>query len=145
MKKIISWLKASNHYYHVGLLAALALVMMSIGAFEFGAQGLWTNVWQTVKFSLLTGLIIEVYQAIVSRTFDLRNSLGDLIADIVGLALGVCVYLFLAWCAPVSAIVLYILAFLSVVWAFIYKELRYYLVVLFLGCAMLGFSLFIYG
>ena len=145
MKKIIEWIKSSNHYYHIALLAALALVMMSIGAFEFGAQGLWTNVWQTVKFGLMTGFVIEAYQAIVSRTFDLRNSLGDLVADAIGLVLGFGVYLFLAWCAPVSAIVLYILAFFSVVWAFIYKELRYYLMMLFFGCAIVGFSLFIYA
>lgn len=145
MRKIIEWMKSSNHYYHIGLLAALSLVMMSIGAFEFGADGLWTNVWQTVKFGIMTGLVIEAYQAIVYRTFDLRNSLGDLLADVIGLVLGVCVYLFLAWCAPVSAIVLYILAFFSVVCATIYKELRYYLMALFLGCAMVGFSLFIYA
>lgn len=145
MKKIIEWVKESNHYYHIGLLAALSLVMMSVGAFEFGAQGLWTNVWQTLKFGALTGIVIEVYQAIISRTFDWRNSLGDLLADVIGLVLGIGAYLLLALGAPVTAIVLYIVAFFSMVWGIVYKEIRYYLVALFLGCAMVGFSLFIYA
>ena len=145
MKKIIDWVKSSNHYYHIGLLVALSLVVMSVGAFEFGAKGLWTNVWQTVKFGLMTGVVIEAYQAIVSRTFDWRNSVGDLLADVIGLVLGVGVYLLLAWCSPVSAIVLFIFSFFSVVWAFIYKDLQIYLLMLFLASAMLSFSLFIYG
>lgn len=145
MKKIINWLKSSNHYYHIGLLAALSLVMMSIGAFEFGANGIWANVWQCAKFGLLTGVVIEVYQAIVSHTFDWRNSLGDLLADVIGLVLGIGAYLLLAWGAPVTAIVLYIVAFFSVVWAVIYKELRYYLLMFFLGFVIVGFSLFIYA
>jgi hypothetical protein len=145
MEKIIEWAKKSNHYYHIGLLAALSLVMMSIGAFEFGAQRLWTNAWQTVKFGLMTGVVIEAYQAIVSRTFNLRNSLGDLLADVIGLVLGVGVYLLLAWASPVSGVILFIFSFLSVVWAFIYKELQPYLLMSFLGCAILAFSLFIYG
>lgn len=145
MKKIIEWVKSSNHYYHIGLLASLSLVMMSVGAFEFGAQGLWTNIWQTAKFGLMTGVVIEVYQAIISRTFDWRNSLGDLLADVIGLVLGVGVYLLLAWASPVSGVILFIFSFLSVVWAFIYKDLRYYLLMSFLVSAMLSFSLFIYG
>lgn len=145
MKKIIDWAKSSNHYYHIGLLAALSLVMMSVGAFEFGAQGLWTNMWQTVKFGLMTGVVIEAYQAIVSSTFDWRNSLGDLLADVIGLVLGVGVYLLLAWCSPVSSVVLFLFSFLSVVWAFIYKVLQPYLLMAFLGSAMLSFSLFIYA
>ncbi len=145
MKKIINWIKSSNHYYHIGLLAALSLVMMSIGAFEFGAQGLWTNVWQTVKFGIMTGLVIEVYQAIVSRSFNLRNSLGDIVADAIGLVLGVGAYLLLVWGAPVTSIVLYIIAFFSVVWAVFYQEIRIYLCMLFFACAILGFSLFIYA
>ena len=145
MKKIIEWVKSSNHYYHIGLLAALSLVMMSVGAFEFGAQGLWTNVWQTLKFGALTGIVIEVYQAIVSRTFDWRNSLGDLLADAIGLVLGIGTYLLLVWGAPVTAIVLYIVAFFSMVWAVVYKEIRYYLLMFFFGCALVGFSLFMYA
>jgi hypothetical protein len=81
----------------------------------------------------------------VSRTFDWRNSLGDLLADVIGLVLGVGVYLLLSWASPVSAIVLFIFSFLSVVWAFIYQDLQTYLLMLFLASAMLSFSLFIYG
>lgn len=145
MKKIIEWVKSSNHYYHIGLLAALSLVMMSIGAFEFGADGFWTNVWQCVKFGLLTGVVIEVYQALVSKSLNIRNSLGDLLADVVGLVLGLVVYGLLAWCSPTSAVVLYIIAAISIIWAFIYKEMRLWLVAAFLGFAMVGFSLFIYS
>lgn len=145
MSKIIDWLKSSNHYYHIGLLCALSLVMMSVGAFEFGADGIWTNVWQCAKFGLLTGVVIEVYQAIVSRTFDWRNSLGDLLADVIGLVLGIGAYLLLAWGAPATAIVLYIVAFFSVVWSVVYREIRYHLLMLFFGCAIVGFSLFIYS
>lgn len=145
MKKIIDWVKSSNHYYHIGLLAALSLVMMSIGAFEFGADGLWTNVWQCTKFGLLTGVVIEVYQALVSKSLNIRNSLGDLLADVIGLVLGICAYLLLAWGAPVTAIVLYIVAFGLVVSAIFYQELRFYLCMLFLGCAIVGISLFIYS
>lgn len=145
MKKIIDWIKSSNHYYHIGLLAALSLVMMSIGAFEFGADGFWTNVWQCVKFGLLTGVVIEVYQVFVSKSLNIRNSLGDLLADVFGLLLGLVVYGLLAWGAPTSAVVLYIIAAISIIWAFIYKEIRTWLVAVFLGCAMVGFSVFIYA
>ena len=145
MKKIIDWVKSSNHYYHIGLLAALSLVMMSIGAFEFGADGFWTNVWQCVKFGLLTGVVIEVYQAITTKSINIRNTLGDLFADVVGLVLGLVVYGLLAWSAPTSAVVLYIIAAISLIWAFIYKEMRLWLVAAFLGCAMVGFSVFIYS
>lgn len=145
MKKIIDWVKSSNHYYHIGLLAALSLIMMSIGAFEFGANALWTNVWQTVKFGLLTGLVIEAYQVVVCKSFDIKNSLGDIIADVIGLVLGTCVYIILAVCSPITAICLYILSFTSVVSAFFYKEKREYFIMAFLGCAIVGFSLFIYA
>ena len=145
MKKIIDWVKSSNHYLHIGLLAALALVIMSVGAFEFGSTGLWNNVWQTVKFGLMTGVVIEAYQAFVSKSFDWRNSLGDLVADVIGLVLGVGAYLLLAWGAPSTAIVLYILAFASMVWAVIYKEMRHLLTIMFLMLAIVGFSLFIYA
>lgn len=145
MKKIIEWVKSSNHYYHIGLLAALSLVMMSIGAFEFGADGFWTNVWQVTKFGLMTGIVIEAYQAITTKSINIRNTLGDLLADVVGLVLGLVVYGLLAWGAPTSAVVLYIIAAISLIWAFIYKEMRLWLVAVFLGCAMVGFSLFIYS
>lgn len=145
MKKIINWIKSSNHYYHIGLLAALSLVMMSIGAFEFGADGFWTNVWQVTKFGLLTGVVIEVYQVFVSKSLNIRNTLGDLLADVVGLVLGLVVYGLLAWGSPTSAVVLYIIAAISLIWAFIYKEMRLWLVAAFLCCAMVGFSVFIYA
>lgn len=145
MKKIIEWVKSSNHYYHIGLLAALSLVVMGIGAFEYGAQGLWTNVWQTVKFGLLTGVVIEAYQAIVSRTFDWRNSLGDLLADVIGLVLGGGMYIILSLVSPISAIALFIFAFFSVVWAFVYKDIQCYLLIFFLFSAIVGLSLFIYA
>lgn len=145
MKKIIDWVKSSNHYYHIGLLAALSLIMMSVGAFEFGAQGLWTNVWQAVKFGLLTGVVIEAYQAIVYRTFDLRNSLGDLLADTIGLVLGVGVYLLLAYSSPASAITCIVASIVSCVLAFALAEHKYTLLASFLGCAMVGMSLFVYA
>lgn len=145
MKRIIEWVKSSNHYYHIGLLTALSLVMMSIGAFEFGAQGLWTNVWQTVKFGLLTGVVIEVYQAIISRTFDWRNSLGDLLADVIGLVLGVGVYLLLAYSSPASAITCIVASVVSCVLAFALPKHKYMLLSSFLGCAMVGMSLFVYA
>ena len=145
MKKIIEWVKSSNHYYHIGLLAALSLVMMSIGAFEFGPDGFWTNVWQVTKFGLLTGVVIEAYQAITTKSINIRNTLGDLLADVVGLVLGLVVYGLLAWGSPTSAVVLYIIAAISLIWAFIYKEMRLWLVAAFLGCAMVGFSVFVYA
>lgn len=145
MKKIIDWIKSSNHYYHIGLLAALSLIIMSISAFEFGASGFWTSVWQTAKFGLLTGVVIEVYQVFVSKSLNIRNTLGDLLADVVGLVLGLVVYGLLAWSAPTSAVVLYIIAAISLIWAFIYKEMRLWLVAVFLCCAMVGFSVFIYA
>ena len=145
MKKIIEWVKSSNHYYHIGLLVALSLVVMSVGAFEFGAQGLWTNAWQTTKFGLMTGVVIEAYQAIVSRTFDWRNSLGDLFADVIGLVLGVGVYLLLAISSPASAIMMLCASVVSCVLAFIFTKYQFALLASFLGCIMLGMSLFIYA
>lgn len=145
MKKIIDWVKSSNHYYHIGLLAALSLIMMSIGAFEFGASGLWTNVWQTAKFGILTGLVIEVYQAIVSKSVDLKNSGGDLLADLIGLVLGIGLYLLLAVGSPASAIVLFVFSITSCIFAFALPKHKYTLLLAFFGCAMIGFSLFIYA
>lgn len=145
LKKITNWVKSSNHYYHIVLLAALSLMMMSVGAFEFGAQGLWTNAWQCVKFGILSGLLIEAYQAITSKSFNLRNSLGDIIADLIGLALGVGVYLPLAWFAPTTAIILLCSSVLCCIFAFIIEEWRNPLLISFLGCLLVGFSLFIYA
>lgn len=145
MRKIIDWVKSSNHYYHIGLLAALSLVMMSVGAFEFGAQGLWANAWQCVKFGILSGLLIEAYQAITSKSFDLRNSFGDIVADLMGLVVGMGAYLLLAWGAPITAIVMICWAALSAVFAFVIDAWRNALLLSFLGCMIVGFSLFIYG
>lgn len=145
MKKIIEWVKASNHYYHIGLLAALSLIIMSVGAFEYGHSGLWLNVWQTIKFGILTGLVIEAYQVIVYKSFNLKNSLGDLLADVIGLVLGTCAYILLAICSPITAIGLYIISFVSAISAVFYEDKREYLLMAFLGCAIVGFSLFIYA
>lgn len=145
MKKIIEWVKTSNHYYHIGLLAALALVMMSVGAFEFGAQGIWTNVWQCAKFGILAGLLIEAYQVIIGKSFDIRNSLGDLLADLIGLVLGVGVYLLLAWGVPTTAIIMLCWSALCCVFAFVISEWRNILLLSFLGCLIVGFSLFVYA
>lgn len=145
MRRLIDWIKSSNHYYHIGLLAALSLLLLSIGAFEFGASGLWTNIWQTVKFGLLTGVVIEAYQAIVSRTFDLRNSLGDLLADVIGLMLGVGVYLLFTLGSPESAIMLMVASVVCVVLSFAIPRYRLQLLCGFLGCMIIGFSVFIYG
>ena len=145
MKKIIEWVKSSNHYYHIGLLAALSLIMLSVGSFEFGADGLWTNVWQTVKFGALVGVVIEVYQYFLARVLNMKNTLGDLVADIIGLVLGVGVYVLLAICSPYSAITLCVVAVASLIFDFATSEWKYYLAISFLGCALVGFSLFIYA
>lgn len=145
MRKIFNWFRTNNHDLHIGLLAALTLVMMSIGAFEFGAQGLWMNVWQCAKFGVLAGLLIEAYQAIVGKSFDLRNSLGDLLADLIGLVLGVGVYLLLAWGTPTTAIILLCWSALCCVFAFVISEWRNILLLSFLGCLIVGFSLFVYA
>lgn len=148
MKKIIEWVKSSNHYYHIGLLAALSLVMMSVGTFEFGASSLWTTVWQTVKFGIMTGLVIEAYQAITSKSIDWRNSLGDLLADAIGLVLGVGVYALLAQFTPLSAIILFCLSALCLISSVISTiEMKWRVVLL--GGFVIGllttFSLFIYA
>lgn len=145
MKKIIDWIKSSNHYYHIGLLAALSLVMMSVGAFEFGASGFWTSVWQTAKFGLMTGLVIEAYQAITTKSINIRNTLGDLLADVVGLVLGLVVYGLLTLGAPYTAIALYVIAVAAFIFAFTVKEYHFPMVFLFFGCAIVGFSLFVYA
>ena len=146
MKKIIDWIKSSNHYYHIGLLAALSLIILSIGSFEFGADNLLTNVWQTVKFGLLTGVVIEIYQCITTKSFNPRNTLGDIIADVIGLVLGVGFYCLLAWLAPYSAIAMYLCAAIAFIFAFSAESaMRNYLVVAFFCCGIVGFSLFLYA
>lgn len=145
MKKIIDWIKSSNHYYHIGLLAVLSLIIKSISAFEFGASGFWTSVWQTAKFGLMTGLVIEAYQIITTKSFNIRNTLGDIIADVIGVAMGVAVYGLLAWLSPYSAIAMCICAAVSFIFAFSGSEWKNYLVMAFFGSAMIGFSLWIYA
>lgn len=146
MKKLIDWIKSSNHYYHIGLLAALSLIILSIGSFEFGADNLLTNVWQTVKFGLLTGVVIEIYQCITTKSFNPRNTLGDLIADVIGFVLGVGFYCLLAWLAPYSAIAMYLCAAVAFIFAFSAESaMRNYLVVAFFCCGIVGFSLFLYA
>lgn len=144
MKKIIEWVKESNHYLHICLLAALALLIMSVGAFEFGADGYWKNVWQTTKFGLLSGLLIEVYQALVARKVDWANSLGDLLADVVGLGLGLGLYGLLAVGAPASAIMLLCGSAVCCILSFAMSEHRYALLAGFLGCLLVGLPLFVY-
>ena len=145
MKKIIDWVKSSNHSYNIGLLAALSLVMMSVGAFEFGASGFWTSVWQTAKFGLMTGLVIEAYQIITTKSINIRNTLGDLLADVVGLVLGLVVYGLLTLGAPYTTIALYVIAVAAFIFAFTVKEYHFPMVFLFFGCAIVGFSLFVYA
>jgi hypothetical protein len=145
MKKIIDWVKSSNHYYHIGLLAALSLVMMSVGSFEFGADGLWTNVWQTVKFGALVGVVIEVYQYFLAKVLNMKNTLGDLLADVVGIAMGVGVYSLLTLAPSEAAIMLMVSSFVSCILAFAIPEHKWKLLGAFLGCMIVGFSLFMYA
>lgn len=145
MKKIIDWVKSSNHYYHIGLLAALSLVMLSVGSFEFGADGLWTNVWQTVKFGALVGVVIEAYQYFLAKVLNMKNTLGDLVADVIGLVLGVGVYLLLVWLSPYSAITLMCVGIFAGVFAIILWEHKNWLLALLLFCGIVGFPLFLYA
>ena len=146
MKSIINFFKNSNHYLHTILLAILSLITMSLGAFEFGSTGIWTNVWQTIKFGLMTGLIIEVYQIIVSKSVDLKNSVGDLFADLIGLIVGTGLYDLLSIWSPITAIILLITSVISVLCATIFfRQHKYILGGIFLICLLVGFSLFIYA
>lgn len=143
MKKIINWVKSSNHSRHIALCGVGTMLLMAVGAFIYSP--LWYNALEAVATMAVVGVAIEVYQVIVSRTFNWRNSLGDLLADVVGIVLGVGVYSLLTLAPSEAAIMLMVSSFVSCILAFAIPEHKWKLLGAFLGCMIVGFSLFIYG
>jgi hypothetical protein len=145
MDRIIKWLKSGKRYYCVYLFAILALLMMSIGSFEFGASRLGTNIWQTIKFGILTGIVLEVYQSLIFSLYNWRSSLQDILADFIGLLLGVGIYCLFTLATTQAAIMLIVCSFVSCLLAFAMPEHKWKLLGAFLGCMIVGFSLFLYA
>lgn len=143
MKKIINWVKSSNHSRHIALCGVGTMLLMAVGAFIY--RPLWHNALEAVATMAVVGVAIEVYQVIVSRTFNWRNSLGDLLADAVGIAMGVGVYSLLTLAPTEAAIMLLVTSFVSCLLAFAMPQHKWKFLGAFLGCLMVGFSLFIYG
>ncbi|MBO7314200.1 MAG: hypothetical protein J6U49_00870 [Alistipes sp.] len=143
MKKIIDWIKSSNHSRHIALCGVGTMLLMAVGAFIY--RPLWHNALEAIATMAVVGVAIEVYQAIASRTFNWRNSLGDLLADVLGIVLGVGLYSLFTLAATQAAIMLMVCSFVSCILAFAMPQHKWKFLGAFLGCLMVGFSLFIYG
>ena len=142
MKSIINFFKDSNHYLHTILCAIIALIYCSIGAFVF--SNFWYSALFAVSTVLICGITIESYQYYLSKSLDLKNSILDLSADLIGGIGGIIIYGLLTLFSPTSAIILMILSALSVICAFVLKD-RYLFIGIFLLCLIVGFSLFIFA
>lgn len=143
MKKIIEWIKSSNHPYHIALCAVGAMLLMAIGAFLYPSLGV--NALEAMAGMAVAGVTIEAYQVFLTRSFELRNTLGDLLADALGIAVGVGLYSLLALKAQEAAIMLLVCSFVSCILAFALPKHKYTALAAFFGCLIVGFSLFIYA
>jgi hypothetical protein len=143
MKRIIDWFKSSNHPHHIALCGVGTMLLMAVGAFIY--RPLWHNALEAVATMAVVGVAIEVYQAIVSRTFNGHNSIGDILADVVGIALGVGAYALLTLAPTEAAIMLMVTSLVSCLLAFALPKHKWKFLWAFLGCLIVGFSLFTYA
>jgi hypothetical protein len=98
-----------------------------------------------VSTVLICGITIESYQYYLSKSLDLRNSVLDLVSDLIGGIGGIIIYGLLTLFSPTSAIILMILSAFSAICAIIYKKEQYLFIGIFLLCLIVGFSLFIFA
>lgn len=148
MKKIINWLKSSNHPHHIILSGVGSMLLMALGAFIY--HPLWHNALEAVATMAVVSVAIEMYQFMVTRgfheyVFDWRNSLEDLLADVVGITLGVSIYCLFTLAATQAAIMLMVCSFVSCILAFAMPEHKWKLLGAFIICLIVGFSLFLYS
>ena len=146
-KKVWGWITGRNHYKHIFLsfgVAIAACVANSLFLPEF------INVVLASSVSvLLVGIAIEVYQSILANEFtptSMKNSIGDMFADILGGLLGILFFWLCMTFAPTSSFILYGLGILTMFsWFFIreHKILgKYATYILFLGAFIGIFGVF---
>lgn len=144
MKKFFNWLfNESNRPEHIRLLALLTIIMCAVLAFF--ASSLIALDAQVVLACLLVAITIEAYQIIISRTVDWNNTLGDLLADLFAIGIGVIVYDILALLSPWSAIVLYVVAVALIIFGTVKSKYKAPCYLGFLLVGLVAFSLFVFA
>lgn len=144
MKKFFNWLfNESNRPEHIRLLALLTIIMCAVLAFF--TSSLIALDAQVVLACLLVAITIEAYQIIISRTVDWNNTLGDLLADLFAIGIGVIVYDILALLSPWSAIVLYVVAVALIIFGTVKSKYKAPCYLGFLLVGLVAFSLFVFA
>lgn len=144
MKKFFNWLfNESNRPEHIRLLALLTIIMCAVLAFF--TSSLIALDAQVVLACLLVAITIEAYQIIISRTVDWNNTLGDLLADLFAIGIGVIVYDILALLSPWSAIVLYVVAVALIIFGAVKSKYKAPCYLGFLLVGLVAFSLFVFA
>ena len=144
MKKFFNWLfNESNRPEHIRLLALLTIIMCAVLAFF--TSSLIALDAQVVLACLLVAITIEAYQIIISRTVDWDNTLGDLLADLFAIGIGVIVYDILALLSPWSAIVLYVVAVALIIFGTVKSKYKAPCYLGFLLVGLVAFSLFVFA
>lgn len=142
-KKVWGWLTGSNHPVHMALsmvvsLCACFVYSLLLPEFKFA-------IISTIVTVLFVGAIIEIYQYVLTKHFDARNSLGDMLADIIGGSLGILFFWLIMITLPTSSIILYALAFITFITSFIVKKNRKMLLLTGVFIGLFGFAMFLFA
>ena len=89
--------------------------------------------------------VFEAYQIIVARKVDWSNTLGDLLADVFAIGIGLVVYDLLALLSPWSAIVMYVIATALIIVGTVKPKIKAPCYLGFLLVGLVAFSLFVFA
>ena len=144
MKKFFNWLfNESNRPEHIRHLALLTLILCAVLAFFTGS--LIALDAQVALAAMLVAVTIEAYQIIVARKVDWSNTLGDLLADVFAIGIGLVVYDLLALLSPWSAIVMYVIATALIIVGTVKPKIKAPCYLGFLLVGLVAFSLFVFA
>ena len=144
MKKFFNWLfNESNRQEHIRLLALLTLILCAVLAFF--TSSLIALDAQVALAAMLVAVTIEAYQIIVARKVDWSNTLGDLLADVFAIGIGLVVYDLLALLSPWSAIVMYVIATALIIVGTVKPKIKAPCYLGFLLVGLVAFSLFVFA
>ena len=144
MKKFFNWLfNESNRPEHIRLLALLTLILCAVLAFFTGS--LIALDAQVALAAMLVAVTIEAYQIIIARKVDWSNTLGDLLADVFAIGIGLVVYDLLALLSPWSAIVMYVIATALIIVGTVKPKIKAPCYLGFLLVGLVAFSLFVFA
>lgn len=144
IKKIWGWIISSNHSKHIALSALVAMfasIVYGLILPDFTITMIVSAI--TVLF---VGAAIEIYQYFLSKVLDIKNTLGDLFADILGCAIGILVFNICLIGLPISSVVLVIAGMATIAsWIFVKPEYKTKVLLGGLGMGLFGFLMFLFS